>query len=40
MPLTGVQTEVKIVDFTAEVTIHQRFENQENDPIEAVYVIS
>ena len=37
MPLTGVKTEIKIVDFTAEVTIRQRFENIESDPIEAVY---
>lgn len=37
MPLTGVKTEIKIVDFTAEVTIRQRFENIETDPIEAVY---
>lgn len=36
-PLTGVRTDVHIVDFTAEVTICQRFENVEEDPIEAVY---
>ena len=37
VPLTGVKTEIKIVDFTPEVTIRQRFENIESDPIEAVY---
>ncbi len=36
VPLTGARGSVKIVDFIAEVTIKQRFENQEKDPIEAV----
>lgn len=37
VPLTGVRTDITIVDFTASVTIRQRFENVEKDPIEAVY---
>ena len=32
-----MRTEVSIVDYTAEVTIRQRFENVEKDPIEAVF---
>ncbi len=39
VPLTGARGYVKIVDFIAEVTIKQRFENQEQVPIEAVYEI-
>eukprot|EP01113_Clastostelium_recurvatum_P011179 TRINITY_DN1563_c2_g1_i5.p1 TRINITY_DN1563_c2_g1~~TRINITY_DN1563_c2_g1_i5.p1 ORF type:complete len:1057 (+),score=336.60 TRINITY_DN1563_c2_g1_i5:93-3173(+) len=37
VPLVGVLTTVNIIDFTAEVTLKQRYENVENDPIEAVY---
>ena len=37
MPLLGANATVKVVDYTAEVTIKQRYENQEQDPIEAVY---
>jgi hypothetical protein len=37
VPLTGVMVHVKIVDFVAEVTIHQRYENVEDVPIEATY---
>lgn len=36
VPLCGALSDVKIVDFSAEVTLKQRFENQEKDPIEAV----
>ncbi len=32
----GVVTTVKVVDFTAEITIKQRYENIEDFPIEAV----
>jgi hypothetical protein len=37
IPLIGVQFLIHLIDFCAEVTIKQRFENQEKDPIEAVY---
>lgn len=37
--LTGVIAEVRIVDFAAEVTLRQRFENTHSTPIEAVYDI-
>jgi len=37
IPLTGVRYEVSIVDFCAQVTLLQRFENREENPIEAVY---
>ncbi|KAH3732835.1 Vault protein inter-alpha-trypsin domain [Pelomyxa schiedti] len=37
VPLTGVRFEVEILDFCAHVTLHQRFENRENDPLEVVY---
>jgi hypothetical protein len=37
IPLTGVKSSVKVFDYIAEVTIEQRFENQEEFPIEAVY---
>ena len=35
VPLCGVVCDIKIVDFIAEVTIEQRYENQEKHPIEA-----
>ncbi len=34
----GFLAEVTVVDFIAEVTLIQSFENSEDDPIEAVYV--
>ena len=37
VPLTGANASVRVIDYTAEVTIKQRYENQEKDPIEAVY---
>jgi hypothetical protein len=37
VPLTGVVTNVRILDYIAEIEIVQRFENIEADPIEAVY---
>ena len=37
VPLTGVVVEAKVEDFLAQVTIKQRYENVENDPIEAIY---
>eukprot|EP01112_Ceratiomyxa_fruticulosa_P009185 TRINITY_DN2395_c0_g1_i2.p1 TRINITY_DN2395_c0_g1~~TRINITY_DN2395_c0_g1_i2.p1 ORF type:complete len:918 (+),score=260.17 TRINITY_DN2395_c0_g1_i2:845-3598(+) len=37
VPLVGVETRVLLVDYTAEVTIKQRYENVESNPIEAVY---
>ncbi len=36
VPLTGAAASVKIIDFIAEVTIKQRYENKEKTPIEAV----
>jgi hypothetical protein len=37
VPLAGVIVSAKLIDFVAEVTIHQRFENVEDVPIEAIY---
>eukprot|EP01113_Clastostelium_recurvatum_P026748 TRINITY_DN3212_c0_g1_i2.p1 TRINITY_DN3212_c0_g1~~TRINITY_DN3212_c0_g1_i2.p1 ORF type:complete len:921 (-),score=240.09 TRINITY_DN3212_c0_g1_i2:11-2773(-) len=37
VPLVGVRTTVQIIDFTAEVTLKQRYENIEKDPVEAIY---
>ena len=37
IPLIGALFEVRIVDFCAEVTLKQRFENREESPIEAIY---
>eukprot|EP01116_Phalansterium_solitarium_P016045 TRINITY_DN3631_c0_g1_i2.p1 TRINITY_DN3631_c0_g1~~TRINITY_DN3631_c0_g1_i2.p1 ORF type:complete len:453 (+),score=131.21 TRINITY_DN3631_c0_g1_i2:115-1359(+) len=37
VPLTGAAASVRIVDFLAEVTIKQRYQNTEQVPIEAVY---
>ena len=37
VPLIGASASVKVIDYTAEVTLQQRYENQEQDPIEAVY---
>jgi uncharacterized protein YegL len=37
VPLTGATATVTIVDFVAQVVIKQRYENKEEDPIEAVY---
>jgi Vault protein inter-alpha-trypsin domain len=36
IPLTGVVVRAKIVDFCAEVTLEQRYENVEDFPIEAL----
>jgi len=36
-PLKEVSAEVRIVDLCASVTIRQKFKNDENDPLEAVY---
>ncbi|KAJ5073666.1 von willebrand factor a domain-containing protein 5a [Anaeramoeba ignava] len=38
VPLKGISITANIVDFTAEVTINQRYENQEKQPIEAIFV--
>lgn len=38
IPLTGVIVSVKVVDFCAEVTLQQRYENVENITIEATYL--
>eukprot|EP01119_Soliformovum_irregulare_P016300 TRINITY_DN4699_c0_g1_i2.p1 TRINITY_DN4699_c0_g1~~TRINITY_DN4699_c0_g1_i2.p1 ORF type:complete len:850 (+),score=284.73 TRINITY_DN4699_c0_g1_i2:75-2624(+) len=37
VPLTGATSNVKIMDYCAEVEIRQRYENKEKDPIEAVF---
>ena len=37
IPLIGALFDVRIVDFCAEVTLKQRFENREDVPIEAIY---
>jgi hypothetical protein len=37
LPLIGEYVQVHIIDFCAEVQIHQRFKNITDDPIEAVY---
>jgi len=37
VPLTGVRVDGAIAGRTAKVSIRQRFENRENNPIEAVY---
>eukprot|EP01090_Pellita_catalonica_P012425 TRINITY_DN2697_c0_g1_i1.p1 TRINITY_DN2697_c0_g1~~TRINITY_DN2697_c0_g1_i1.p1 ORF type:complete len:872 (-),score=214.61 TRINITY_DN2697_c0_g1_i1:89-2704(-) len=37
IPLESVQVKVKIVDFTAQVEVTQKFKNSESQPIEAVY---
>ncbi len=37
VPLTGVSVNVRIVDLVAEVNIEQRYVNQGNQPIEAIY---
>lgn len=39
MPLTGVSVNAKVIDFCAEVTVHQRYENVESNPIEATYLV-
>ncbi|KAJ5080716.1 von willebrand factor a domain-containing protein [Anaeramoeba ignava] len=38
VPLRGVSVTANIVDFTAEVTINQRYENREKQPIETIFV--
>ncbi len=40
VPLTGAAAFVKIEDFVAEVTIKQRYENKEKNPVEAVVFIN
>jgi Ca-activated chloride channel family protein len=37
VPLTGAAARVVVRDFVAEITILQRYENNEQQPIEAVY---
>eukprot|EP00727_Mastigamoeba_balamuthi_P009895 m51a1_g5528 hypothetical protein (806) ;mRNA; f:439156-442501 len=37
VPLTGLSFDISILGFCAEVTLRQRFENTESDPIEATY---
>lgn len=37
VPLTGVIVNASVVDFLAEVSINQRYENTEDFPIEAIY---
>lgn len=37
VPLTGVRFDINVIDFCAEVTLHQRFENRETEPLEVVY---
>ena len=37
VPMTGIEFLVRLIDYSAEVTIRQRFENKEADPIEATY---
>lgn len=39
IPLVGASATAKIVDYTAEVTIKQRYENQMKGPIEAMYIL-
>ncbi len=36
VPLIGALSAVKIIDYTAEVSIKQRYENQSKNPIEAM----
>ena len=38
VPLTGVSVVADVVGLCARVTIMQRYENREKQPIEAVYV--
>src|SRR5262249_2664455 len=38
LPVKAVSAEVQIAGVTARVRIHQRFENNGNKPLEAVYV--
>lgn len=37
--MTGIDFQIKMMDYSAEVTIRQRFENRESSPIEATYEI-
>lgn len=37
VPLTGAYASVKIFDYLAEVTVKERYVNEENTPIEATY---
>jgi hypothetical protein len=37
VPLIGASSSVKILDFTAQVELKQRYENQNDFPLEAVY---
>ena len=37
VPLTGVSVKANVIDLVAEVTIEQRYVNNEKQPIEAVY---
>lgn len=37
VPLKELDISVNIIDFVSEVTIRQKFVNEEKDPIEAVY---
>ena len=39
VPMTGIDFHIKMLDYSAEVTIRQRFENREKSPIEATYEI-
>ena len=37
VPLSSVHLDVKVVNFTSEVTVTQTFINQERNPIECIY---
>eukprot|EP00727_Mastigamoeba_balamuthi_P007229 m51a1_g3126 putative p21-activated protein kinase (1692) ;mRNA; r:238069-245770 len=37
VPLNGLRFDVALQDYCAEVTVHQRFVNAEEDPVEATY---
>ena len=39
VPMTGIDFQIKLMDYSAQVTIRQRFENRESSPIEATYEI-